>query len=163
MILSTLQLEVSTILLLRDTPPFARASVSITGGVTKKIKHMLQSRMAERFSTTDLSGGKASADSSARLMTDLVAGYVVDFWFDPFSSVALDLTMSSEGSDCLSRLVPATDRVESQAVLSGLRGKMVRWTLLSTLVHTPLDSRFFEVEGTGVSEIEDSILRFGCE
>ena len=104
-----------------------------------------------------------SADSSTISMTGLVVEHVADFWFDPFSSVALGLTVCSEGSDCLSCLVPATDRVGSRAALSGLHGKMVRWTPLSTLVHIPLDSRFFEVEGTGVSEIEDPILRFGCE
>ena len=33
----------------------------------------------------------------------------------------------------------------------------------STVVHIPLGSRFFEVEGTDVGEIKGSILRSGCE
>ena len=44
-------------------------------------------------------------------------------------------------------------------MLSGLCGKMVRWTPLSTPAHILLDSQFFEVEGTDVSKIENSILK----
>ena len=44
-----------------------------------------------------------------------------------------------------------------------LPGKVVRWVLLDILVHVPLGSWFFEVEGVGVGKIEDLILRLGCE
>ena len=120
--------------------------------------------MTERLLTTDLSGGEASADSFARSIADLVAEYVVDFRFDAFSSFVLGLTVSSEGFiNCLSCSVPVADCVGSRAALSELRGKVVRWVLPDTLVHVLLGSWFFEVEGVGVGEIEDSIPRFGCE
>ena len=81
--------------------------------------------MAERLLTRELSGGKASADSSTRLVANLVMEHV-DFWFDPFSSVALDLTACSEDSGRLSCSVPVADCIESRAALSGLRRKVVR-------------------------------------
>ena len=96
-------------------------------------------------------------------MTNLVVAYAV-FQFDPLWSVALGfIIVSSKGFSCLSCSTPVIDCVGSRAALSGLRGKVIRRIPLSTLVHVPLGSRFFEVEGTGVGEIEDSILRFGCE
>ena len=119
--------------------------------------------MAERLPTTDLSRGEASADSLAGSIVNLAAEYAVDFRFDSFSSTALGLTVSSEGFNCLSCSGPVADCVGSRAALSGLRGKVVRWVLLDTLVHVPLGSWFFEVEGVGVGEVEDSIPRFGCE
>ena len=82
--------------------------------------------MAERLPTTDLSGGKASADSSTRLMANLVVEYVVDFQFDPFSSTALGLTVCSEVSGCLLCSVLVADCVGSRVALSDLYGKMVR-------------------------------------
>ena len=48
-------------------------------------------------------------------------------------------------------------------MLSVLREGMVIWILLSAIVHVLLDSRFCEVGGTEVGEIEDPILRFGSE
>ena len=119
--------------------------------------------MAERLPTTDLSEGKASADSSTTLMARLVVEYAVDFRFDPFSCVALGLTACSEGFDRLSCSVPVTDCAGSLVALSDLRGKPVRWVSFDTILHVPLGSRFCEVEGMGVGEIGDSILRFGCE
>ena len=74
--------------------------------------------MVERLPTMDLSGGKASADSSTRLMANLVAEYVVDFWFDPFSSAALGLMVCSEVSGCLWCSVLVADCVGLQAALS---------------------------------------------
>ena len=119
--------------------------------------------MAERLPTRELSGGKASVDSSTRLVANLVVEYAVDFLFDPFSSVALGLMVCSEGSGFLSCSAPVTDCVGSRAALSKLRGNVFRRIHLSTLVYVLLNSRFFEIEGTGVGEIEGSILRFGCE
>ena len=69
--------------------------------------------MAERPPATDLSGGKASADSLTRLMVNLAVLYAVDFQSDPFLSVAFGLTACSEGFDCSSCPVPVTDRAGS--------------------------------------------------
>ena len=82
--------------------------------------------MAERPPATDPSGGKASADSLARLMANLAALYAVDFQSDPFLSVAFGLTACSEGSDFSSCPVPVADLVGSWAALSGMCGRMVR-------------------------------------
>ena len=75
---------------------------------------------------TDLSGGKASADSLTRLIANLVVEYAVDFQFDPFSPVALGLTVFSKGVDCSPRPVPTTDCVRSWAALSTMRERSVR-------------------------------------
>ena len=82
--------------------------------------------MAERPPMTDLSGGKASADSLTRLIANLVAEYAVDFQFDPFSPVALGLALFSEGFDCSSCSVPTTDCVRSWAALSAMGERTVR-------------------------------------
>ena len=70
--------------------------------------------------------GKVSADSSTRLVANLVMEYGVDFRSDSLSSVALGLTACSEGSGRLLCSVPVTDCVGSRAALSGLHGKAVR-------------------------------------
>ena len=117
------------ILSFRDASPSARTTVSVTGGAMRKINRTSQrSRVTERLLTRELSGGKVSADSSTRLVADLVVEYV-DFRFDSFSSVVLDLTACSEDSGRSGRLscsVPVTDCVGSRAALSGLRRKVVR-------------------------------------
>ena len=64
--------------------------------------------MAERLLTRELSGGKASTDSPTRLVANLVVEHV-DFWFDPFSSITLDLMACSEGYGRLLCSVPVTD------------------------------------------------------
>ena len=114
------------ILSFRDASPSARTTVSVTGGAMRKINRTSQrSRVTERLLTRELSGGKVSADSSTRLVADLVVEYV-DFRFDSFSFIALDLTACSEDSGRLPCSVPVTDCVESRVVLSGLRRKVVR-------------------------------------
>ena len=75
---------------------------------------------------TDLSGGKASADSLTRLMANLAVEYAVDFQFDPASSVALGLTVFSEGFDCSSCPAPTIDCAGSRAASSALRERTVR-------------------------------------
>ena len=71
----------------------------------------------------DLSGGKTSVDSLARLMANLAAEYAVDFQFDPFSSVAPDSMVGSEGFRLFSTCpVSVTDLIGSP----GLHGRMDR-------------------------------------
>ena len=79
----------------------------------KKYRTSQWSKIAERPPTTDLSGGKTSADSLTRLMASLVVEYAVDFQFDPFPSVVLGLTVCFEDSDCLSCPVLVTDCTRS--------------------------------------------------
>ena len=115
--------------------------------------------MAERPPATDLSGGKASADSLVRLMANLAALYAVDFQSDPFLSVAFGLTACSEGFDFSSCLVPVAEWVGSWAALPRMRGMKP----LSKVVRIPPGSRFCGVGGTDVGKIEDPIPRSGCE
>ena len=82
--------------------------------------------MAERPPATDLSGGKASADSLTRLIANLVVEYAVDLQFDSVSSVALGLIVCSDGSDGLPCLVRGTDCVGSRAALSRSSEEKVR-------------------------------------
>ena len=82
----------------------------------KKYRTSQWSRIAERPPTTDLSGGKTSADSLTRLMASLVVEYAVDFQFDPFPPAALGSMVGSEGPDCPSCPVPVTDWIGSRAV-----------------------------------------------
>lgn len=129
-----------------------------------RYKHTSQcSRMAERPPTTDLSGGKASADSFTRLMANLVVEYAVDFQFDTFSSVALRLAVSSEGFNRPLRPVSVTDFMGSGAASSVLRAVVVRRIPLSVLVHIPLDSHSCESGTTDDGRIEDGIPRSGSE
>ena len=145
------------ILSFRDTPLFARRAVSIVSRVERGIYHTSQwSRIAERPPTTDSSGGKTSADSLTRLMASLVAEYVVDFQFDPFSSVAPDSMVGSEGFRLFSILSRSSHRLGWITWVAWKNGQI---DPLSTVVHITLGSWFFKIEGTGVGVIKDSTNR----
>ena len=82
--------------------------------------------MAERPPTTDLRGGKASADSFARWMANLVVAYAVDFQSDSFSDGTLGSAVWSGDSWRLLWSLPGTDGTWSEMVLgSALKEKSV--------------------------------------
>ena len=64
--------------------------------------------MAERPPATDLRGGNTSEDSFTMWTANLVAAYAVDFQSDPFSSVALGLTVRPEGFSGLVCVISVT-------------------------------------------------------
>lgn len=117
--------------------------MSRVSGMTSEINRTSQwFKMAERPPKTDLSGGKTSADSFARLIPSLIVEYTVDPKFDlflsvaflsaaflsaaflsvAFSSVVFGLIVDSEGFDSPSCSVPVTDPAGSGAASPALGG-----------------------------------------
>ena len=82
---------------------------------------------------------------------------------DLFTLVAVPrLMIRSQGFERLSFL--ATDCMWSEATLSALRVRTVRWISWGViLVRVPLDTKFCEVEGPNVGKVEDPVPRSGSD
>ena len=116
--------------------------------------------MADRPLATDLSGGKTSEDSFTTSITTLVEAYTVDPKLDSDLVLSAAVFRSKIRSQGFGRLVfLVTDWVGSGTALSEVYGRTVRRVFRDKAVHIPLDSRFCEVGGVTIAEVEDPVPR----